>query len=99
MLIDKFPSPRILAIIDYKTKRDDITFTEVIAYNQFVAMNVPVYIVQGDAETGEFEIFRYIDGHHAKPTFNLEKKTETKDWKSFEKWERALREYSRRKNH
>lgn len=49
MLVDKIPVPFIVALFDIKTVRDRISFTEAIAYQQFISRpqpyRIPVYFI------------------------------------------------------
>lgn len=91
VLIEKHPTPTIIAVLDYKDEYDDITFAEVIAYNSFIQRGIDVYIVCGDSETGSFKISRYVGGHHGRPDYELQIDTITHSWDDFEKWELRLR--------
>jgi hypothetical protein len=97
VLVEKEPYPDIVAVLDYKQKNDAITFTEVIAYNALSQRGIPVYVVQGDAETGVFEISKYQGGHHRVPRYELKEVYATKSWEDFGEWERLLREWSRQR--
>ena len=91
VLIDKEPFPDITAILDYKATNDDITFSEVIAYNGLIKRGLPVYIVQGDVDSGQFVISRYLGGNHRRPIYQLKEICKTSSWKEFENWETRLR--------
>jgi hypothetical protein len=94
-LVEKYPFPDIVAAIDYKTDRDSITFSEVIAYNSLVSRGIDVFIVQGDAEVGAFSISKYIGGNHQRPDFELRLCIAVKNWAEFEEWEKGLRLHKR----
>lgn len=91
LFVEKSPYPDIIAAIDYKSHGDTLTFAEVIAYNALTIRGIPIYIVSGDAETGEFEIKWYVGGHHQKPRYELVLMKTTANWKEFEAWEIELR--------
>ena len=91
VLLAKEPVPDIVAAIDYKSDDDEIRFSEVIAYNALVRRGIQVFIVQGDPETGAFQISRYEGGHHRKPRYTTTAVATTKNWNEFEAWEFALR--------
>jgi hypothetical protein len=94
VFIEKHPSPDIVAVLDFKNGTgDDITFSEVIAYNAIIRRGIPVYIVTGDPELGAFTIFRYEGGHHVKPEYKLRNLCQTQNWQEFEDWEVRLRNY------
>jgi len=45
ILIVKYPNPKPIAVIDYKTVTDGTTFVEVILYNWLLKQGVPVFII------------------------------------------------------
>jgi len=92
VLVEKFPYPDIVAVLDYKQHGDAITFTETIAYNALVRRGLPVFIVTGAVATGAFRIERYVGGHHATPRTELEFLRMTASWEEFEAWEQSLRD-------
>lgn len=95
VLVDKEPFPDIVAVLDYKQHNDEITFSEVIAYNAMLKRGVPVYIVQGDADAGRFSIFHYRGGNHIKPRYDLAQVARTENWHHFEQWQKRLRQRRR----
>jgi hypothetical protein len=90
-LIEKYPYPTIVAILDYKQSQDEITFSEVIAYNSLLERGIPIYIISGDADQGAFTILKYEGGNYKKPISRLRVVHQTENWQEFEKWERGLR--------
>jgi len=90
LLIDFEPHPQILACLDYKTKWDSITRTECIVYDNFIRMNIPVFIVQGDSVTGKFEIKQM----HSADLQNARLTTvaRTNCYEQYGKWEMSLRD-------
>ena len=47
VLVDKKPPPpHIVAVLDYKRPSEGITFTECIAFNTFLELGYPVFIVE-----------------------------------------------------
>ena len=92
VLIDKSPVPDIVAVLDYKQSDDDITFSEVIAYNALMSRGLPIYIVVGDAESGAFIIYHYRGGNHKKPRCEMAEVCRTINWDEFARWEKSLRE-------
>ena len=92
VLVIRDPSPDVLAVLDFKTAKDKVGFSETIAYNAMIRRGIPVYIVQGDPESGKFEILQYIGGHHRQPRQELKQVATTEDWQQFEQWERSLRQ-------
>lgn len=89
--IEKSP-PGVVAYVDYKADNDSVTFTEAIMYNQFTS-TAPVYIVQGDDETGCFKVRRFLsaDWHPNPPVVQFEEVTTTTSWDEFATWQRDLR--------
>ena len=100
LLIDFDPHPQILACLDYKTKWDSITKTECIVYDNFIRMNIPVFIVQGDSVTGKFEIkqMHSADLHNDKANARLTTVARTNCYEQYGKWELSLREQLRARN-
>jgi 2-oxoglutarate dehydrogenase complex dehydrogenase (E1) component-like enzyme len=94
VFVEKVPIPDIVAAIDYKTRNDNVTFSEVIAYNALVRRGIPVFVVTGDAESGEFTIRRFAGGHHRKPIVRYFEpaQKQVSNWREFEAWEVSLRE-------
>jgi hypothetical protein len=91
--VEKNP-PGIVAYIDYKALNDTITFSEVLAYNQW-SKTAPVYIIQADdPETGPFTVLRYEGGNWKPDPPIVETRTiqEFPVWESLTTWERKLRE-------
>jgi hypothetical protein len=97
VLVDKTPFPDIVAVIDYKKSSDEITFSEVIAYNALLGRGLPVYIVMGDADTGNFLIYHYRGGNHKRPRYDMKEICKTANWTEFSAWERSLRERRRKR--
>lgn len=91
VFVEKTPFPDIVAAIDYKQTGDDVTFSESIAYTALVRRGIPVYIVTGDVETGQFIIKEYIGGHHRKPIARYGNELECDSWDQFQQWEQWLR--------
>lgn len=89
--VTKSPQPDIVAALDYKMYGDDVTFTEVIAYNALLMRGISVFIVQGCAETGSFNVHRYVGGHHLKPRYTLLFVRKTDSWGEFHAWEAEIR--------
>lgn len=92
VLIEKVPTPDIIAALDYKQDGDTVSFAEVIVYNALIRRGIPVFIVKGPVETCEFAIGQYRGGHHGKPRYRVDLVHETASKEEFEKWERSLRE-------
>ena len=96
-LIEKYPYRDIVAYLDYKTPRDNITFVEAILYNEW-AKQRPVYIVESDdPENGPFTVKRYLSGNPKPepPEIEWGKSIVLKDSKEFENWEGTLRKKHR----
>lgn len=93
----KSPQPDIVAGLDYKAYGDEVTFTEVIAYNALLMRGISIYIVQGDAESGAFDVYQYGGGHHYKPRYTLAFVCHTDSWDQFHEWQASIRkEYASR---
>jgi len=91
VFVEKAPFPDIVAVIDYKQSCDEITFSEVIAYNALMNRGLPVFVVSGCADSGRFTISRYMGGNHFKPNYTLDEVLKTENWSEFERWEKSLR--------
>jgi hypothetical protein len=87
----KYPQPDIVAGLDYKTECDEVTFSEVIAYNALLFRGISIYIVVGDAESGCFDVYEYIGGHHSRPRYTLEFICKTNSWREFHQWQAEIR--------
>lgn len=91
--VEKEP-PGIVAYIDYKTTDDNVTFSEVLAYNVW-ATTTPVYIIQADdPETGPFTVLRYEGGNWKPEPPDVEMRFVLlcKDWEELTDWEGKLRD-------
>jgi hypothetical protein len=95
-----FPNrPGIVAVIDYKRPYDTISYAEVLAYNQFVEFEIPVFIVEAEyVENKPFEKFnvkQYIYGAKKpipqEPDVKLKVVLENASPSEFEQWEARLR--------
>jgi len=105
VLVSKHP-PGIVAVFDYKRPDDDITFSEVLAYNKLKQDGIPLYIVVGeyDPDNGkpfsEFEVYRYLGGNWAPDPPTVKKELVTlisappgTDLRyQFREWEKKLRQ-------
>lgn len=95
VLIAKEPY-RIISFLDYKKLRENITFSEVIAYN-ILKQIAPVYIVRGkDPEKGPFVVWEFKNGDPKPdpPTVELELIKQCETWAVLEIWEMELRNSS-----
>jgi len=100
-------NPFIVAIIDFKKPDDGLTFTEVLAYNQFLENDIPVYVVQSIVEAFEdkppsehrFAIKRYNGGDWRlfPPEYSCEVVKESVSWRGYAQWESQLRVEQRQK--
>jgi len=96
--VGKYP-PGIVAIVDYKQPWDRISFSEVLAYNDFLRWGKPVYIVEGrympDAwpPFEKFTIRQYLGGDYKPdpPTVRLRVVLENITLKQYEQWEKQIR--------
>lgn len=101
VIIEKWPEPFIVAILDFKKTGDSVTFSEAITYNHFVNLPepIPVFIVEGtrfegdNTETHRFNVHRYIQANwkprHV-PT-QMEKIADNLTWEQLRRWEGRLR--------
>ncbi len=90
--VEKRPAG-IAAFIDYKTPWEAITFSEVIAYNDLMAL-APVYVIRAaDPERGPFQVFEYLGGDFKPdpPVVKLEFRANCKDWLALGTWEAMAR--------
>jgi hypothetical protein len=87
----------IVAFVDLKRFDEDVTFTEVIVYNQLIKV-APLYLVCADSheavEMGMFSIARYLGGNRGPqpPVVKLEHCTQVSDWQEYSSWEQGLRD-------
>lgn len=61
LVIEKSP-PGIVAALDFKHPLDTISFTEVIAYNAWLRVGIPVYIVESE-DLVKWTIKQYLGGN------------------------------------
>lgn len=100
--------PFIVAIVDFKTQEDGLTFTEGIAYNHFVNLNIPVYIItclnerfcETEPEEQRFQItqFQKADWEPESVPWEGDVVEENVGWRGLRKWEDQLR-IQRRREH
>jgi len=93
ILVNKNP-PGIVAVLDYKTQKDHVTFSEVLAYNDFVIRGIPVYIVVGCEPFQQLEIYLYLGGNSQPepPQVRLELIASTNTRLEFALWESKIRQ-------
>jgi len=94
VLVIKYPSASIKAFLDYKRFSENITFSEVIAYNQLLK-TAPIFIIRGnDPEHGAFYIQQYKGGdwHPNPPKTELIEVAKCPTWAELVEWERKLRQ-------
>jgi hypothetical protein len=100
VLVEKFHKDAadgfIVANLEYKEKRDDITFAEAHAYNDCLRLGIPVYFVKSekeDSEMGRFYISQYLGGNPKprRPGVNLKFLAKTANSDEYQDWERKLR--------
>lgn len=86
MLIELQPSKRVIAAIDVKVGKDNITKTEEVLYDWLNQQGLKVYLVHAkkpeDIKIGAFIIAEYGIGPVA----------QTNNWQDFAAWEREIRE-------
>lgn len=93
VLVRKEP-PGIAAILDVKRPDEPLSFAEVLAYNDLLAI-APIYIIVAtDAEHGPFTIRRYRDGNWqpSPPVVVSDFVTVCTGWDAFRAWEQSVRE-------
>lgn len=86
----------IIGFIDWKAEGDDLTFSEVIAYN-ILKLVAPIFIVWGKTpEAGPFRILQYqkgiINPYPRPPTVHWTPRDICKDWAELKRWEIKLRQ-------
>lgn len=91
VFVTKEYPPGIVAVVDYKRPNDKVTFSEVLAYSDLFLRGIPVYIVTGDAMSGQFNIDLFVGGNHLEPRISTRRVARTNNWGDFEDWERGLR--------
>lgn len=92
VLVGKNP-PGIIAYLDFKLPADQVTFSEILAYNEWMKSH-PVYIIQSpDPERGPFDVFRYLGGNWRPnpPVCELEQIEWLLDWNGLQRFEDELR--------
>jgi hypothetical protein len=92
IFVAKFPY-RIVAFLDYKRMSDGATFSEVIAWNDLMALR-PVFIIRSDnPELGPFSIYRFMGGDPAPepPICDFQSIRQCETWEDLGEWEQELR--------
>lgn len=102
-LVDKYPVPGIVARLDFKCLNDSISFTEGIAYNHYVSMGIPVYLVEAQHQSWEFTdmdpdvqrfcVYQYIEANWKPDPPIVTKVLVAADlsWADLSNWEKRLR--------
>lgn len=90
-MVVKYPWPHMPFYVDHKSGNENLTFSEVVAYNDALMRGQRVFIVRGDAEAGRFVINEYTGGHHGRPTWSEVFACEVDDWPAFHRWEESVR--------
>ncbi|MBE3576897.1 MAG: hypothetical protein IMX00_04325 [Limnochordales bacterium] len=86
--------PGIVAILDYKQPYDRVTFAEVLGYNHFLNVGIPVYLLRGHApEFSELTVEEYMGGDWKPDPPRCETRVvlEKASPEEFLEWERKLR--------
>ena len=112
-LVEKEPIPHIVARIEFKCLGDGPTFTECIAYAEYMKKLAPIYVIYAQhkphdfidmAKSGmevdhRFNIYRLVstDYRPRPPTWELTILATDLSWKGLADWEVALRAISRRR--
>jgi hypothetical protein len=101
VLINKTPAPRIVAILDYKDKRESVqpTFSEVICYNHYLKCGLRVFIVQSDLNPSTdglptwLSVWEYKGGDYRPfpPVSRLDVVLDRVNPQRFQAWENAVR--------
>lgn len=103
VLVEKKPY-QLVAVIDYKQLSDKLTYTEIVAYNELIKMNIPVFIIYSRADITatepddhRFSIYEYLGGDPwpATPIKNVLLVLKDVDWDGIQKWEANLRRKSK----
>ena len=90
--------PGIVALLDVKFPGEPVTFAEVLAYNHWVAVNIPVYIIEArDAVNGPFTVRQYLSGNwrHKPPIIQYGKPLVCNTRQDLADWEYAKRDFHR----
>lgn len=103
-LVSKHPTPFIVARLDFKLATDAISFSEAIAYRQFMStpmpFRIPVYIVeaisgfeQNDTAKHRFDVYQPTDLNHKPdpPTYTKNHVLQNGAWADLQLWERNIR--------
>lgn len=94
LLLEKDP-PGIVAALDFKLigSQDRVTFTEVLAYNHFLRVGIPVFIVWSCPPFEKFSVQEYLGGDHRPdpPDVELGYMLLDATAREFELWEEWLR--------
>lgn len=93
LVLAKKTPPGIVAYFDFKLPGDNVTFTEVLVYNEWTKTH-PVFIIESyDPERGPFNIYRYDGGdwHPDPPIVNKTLVKHQIGWKEFQQFEDDLR--------
>lgn len=106
VLVEKYPIPFKVALLDFKLVGDGLSFTEAIAYKQDIdapmPYTTPVYIIEADRnfrdddvhpDEHRFKILRLIDCDYRPdpPTHQYELIGDGLTWEHLERWEMQLR--------
>jgi len=86
--------PGIVALLDVKFPSESVTFAEVIAYNNWIAVNIPVYIIEArDSINGPFTVRPYLGGdwHHKPPIVQYGRPIVCNTRQDLADWEGSIR--------
>ncbi len=95
MIVEKNPDC-IVAFKDFKRIGEQVTFSEVIAYNQLMKV-APIYLIyagsEQDAQNGVLTVYRYLGGNRGPnpPTIRMELYARLQSWEEYRRWEQELR--------
>jgi len=94
ILVSKTP-PGIVAVLDHKLNLNSgaVTFSEVLAYNEFLRLGIDVYLVVTNDEITTYDIHQYLGGNFKPnpPTFDSAVIESNLDDSAFWAWEKELR--------
>lgn len=100
VIVEKNPDC-IVAFVDLKVVGEEVTFTEVIAYNKLLTQ-APLYLLyaadESAIERGEFLIHQYLGGNRGPnpPSIQTVFCAEIAGWGEYRQWEQSLRNASKR---
>lgn len=66
VLVQKYPVPHIVCVIDHKPmhERLRLRFTHVLTYSCYLEKGIPVYMVETSDDLTRFRVYQYIGGDY-----------------------------------